>query len=656
MGACNVLRVQDADRLLDGLTPQQRTAVTTPSARVRILAGAGSGKTRVLTRRIAYGARAQRIEPDHTLTLTFTRKAAGELRARLRKLGLTDTVTAGTFHAQAFAQLRSRWAETDTRPPELLDRRGRLLFPLLPRDLSRADKLAVMAEVDWARARRVTPETYGAAASRAGRATVVGADLVAETFAAYEERKRRQRLVDFDDLLELAIRDLADPEYARAQQWRFRHLLVDEFQDVNPLQFDLLKAWLGPESTLCVVGDPNQAIYAWNGADAVYLNRFDEFFSPSETVDLTTNFRSTPQILRAAAAVLGTEPLEAHRPDGPFPTVQRCDDEHHEARAIARRVRDRHVPGARWSRQAVLVRTNAQTTLIADALRNADVPVAIRAGASLLDDPVASDRVRELAETTVPLTTALTDLRLDAVEASDGDERHVLESLVALAMDHLSVHPEATSTDFASWVRATVSEGASLGDDAVDVVTFHAAKGLEWPVVHLAGVEAGLVPIGRAIGEAALAEERRLFYVAVTRAEDELHCSWCATRRFGERIRDRSPSPYLDALTEAGAAETAQQVGASRNVLRVRELRAQLGVHDDEDDTTPDLREDIRAWRSRTARAAGVPAYVVFPDRTLDVLVDAKPATHDQLLEVPGLGPVKIARYGDELLAMISGD
>ncbi|MEM7288433.1 MAG: ATP-dependent DNA helicase UvrD2 [Actinomycetota bacterium] len=648
----NVLEVQEADRLLDGLTEQQRAAVTTTAARLRILAGAGSGKTRVLTRRIAHGARAQRIEPNRTLTLTFTRKAAGELRARLRKLGLTDSVTAGTFHAQAFAQLRSRWADTGTKPPELLDRRGRVLFPLLPRDLSRTDKLAVMAEVDWARARRVTPESYGAAASRAGRSTVVGVDLVSETFAAYEERKRRQRLVDFDDLLELAIRDLSDPEYARAQHWRFRHLLVDEFQDVNPLQFDLLKAWLGPESTLCVVGDPNQAIYAWNGADAVYLDRFEEFFSPSETVELTTNFRSTPQILRAAAAVLETEPLEAHRPDGPFPGVQRCDDEHHEARAIARRVRDRHVPGARWSRQAVLVRTNAQTTLIADALRSADVPVAIRAGASLLDDPTAADRVRELAETTVPLTTALADLRLDAAEASDGDERHVLESLVALAVDHVSVHPEATSTDFATWVRATVSDDASLGDDAVEVVTFHASKGLEWPVVHLAGVEDGLVPIGRAIGEAALAEERRLFYVAVTRAEDELHASWCASRRFGERVRDRSPSPYLDALARAGAAEAAQQVGASRNVMRVRELRARLGVADDEDET-PDLREDIRAWRSRTARAAGVPAYVVFPDRTLDVLVASRPATRDQLAEVPGLGPVKIERYGDELLEML---
>lgn len=651
-----MLRVQDADRLLEGLTEQQRAAVVTPAARLRILAGAGSGKTRVLTRRIAHGARSQRIEPKHTLTLTFTRKAAGELRARLRKLGLTDSVTAGTFHAQAFAQLRGRWAETGTKPPELLDRRGRLLFPLLPRDLSRADKLAVMSEVDWARARRVTPESYGAAASRAGRSTVVGTDLVVETFAAYEERKRKKRLVDFDDLLELAIRDLADPEYARAQHWRFRHLLVDEFQDVNPLQFDLLKAWLGPESTLCVVGDPNQAIYAWNGADAVYLNRFDEFFSPSETVDLTTNFRSTPQILRAAAAVLEVEPLQAHRPDGPFPTVQRCDDEHHEARAIARRVRDRHVPGARWSRQAVLVRTNAQTTLIADALRTANVPVAIRAGASLLDDPVASDRVRELAETAVPLSTALTDLRLDATEATDGDERHVLESLVALAVDHVSVHPDATSTDFATWVRATVNDDASLGDDAVDVVTFHAAKGLEWPVVHLAGVEDGLVPIGRALTDAAQAEERRLFYVAITRAEDELHCSWCATRRFGERVRERSPSPYLDTLAGAGAAQTAQQVGVSRNVLKVRELRAQLGVADDLDDDTPDLREDIRAWRSRTARAAGVPAYVVFPDRTLDVLVDSRPATHDQLADVPGLGPVKIARYGDELIEMLAAD
>ncbi len=648
-------RVQETDRLLAGLTEQQVLAVTSPAARLRILAGAGSGKTRVLTRRIAHGVRTERLEADHTLALTFTRRAAGELRSRLRSLGLTDTVSAGTFHAQAYAQLRARWAQSGTKAPDLLDRRGRLLFPLLPKRLPRAEKLAVMAEIDWARARRVAPDLYAAATQRSGRHTTADPDLVVETFAAYEERKRRQRLVDFDDLLELAIRDLADPDHARAQHWRHRHLLVDEFQDVNPLQFEVLKAWLGPESTLCVVGDPNQAIYAWNGADAVYLNRFDEFFSPSETVALTTNFRSTPQILRGAAAVLGADALEAHRPDGSLPSITRCDDEHHEARIIARRVRDRHVPGARWSRQAVLVRTNAQTTLIADALRRADVPVAVRAGASILDDPITSDRLRELAATPVAIATALSDLRFDAEEADDDEQRQSLETLLSLASDYAAVHPDASSADLVGWVRATVGEDTGAGKDAVDVVTFHAAKGLEWPVVHIAGVEDGLTPIGHAATDDALAEERRLFYVAVTRAEDEVHCTWSATRRFGERISERSPSPYLDALSSSGTAEAAQRLTGSRNAQRVRELRAQLGVSDP-DDQGPDLREDIRAWRSRTARAAGVPAYLVFNDRTLDVLASDRPATKDQLADVPGLGPVKIARYGDDLLALLAND
>lgn len=617
------------DRLLDGLTEDQRRAVTVNVATLRILAGAGSGKTRVLTHRIAHQAHGSVLDPARTLALTFTRKAAGELRRRLRSLGLSDEVAAGTFHAQAYAQLRTRWRDDGVRPPELLDRRGRLLGRLIPTGLARPDRVAIAAEIDWATAQRITPERYIEVADRAGRRPPVRVAQVAEIYDAFATTKQRRRLVDFDDLLELCIRDLGDPDRAAAQHWRIRHLFVDEFQDVNRLQFDLLRAWRGPGSTLCIVGDPNQAIYGWNGADARYLTQLEQFFPDVETVQLRDNFRSTPQILAAAAAVGGERArLVAHRRDGPPPTVTQCTDEQHEAETVARRIRDRRNPGSSWSSQAVLVRTNAQTAAIASALARAQIPFRVRDGAGLLEDPLVQRRLDEIERSRTPLRVAFEDLRLDAAvlagtpddddadsvddlvadaagaaprsdaapkrgaaprtdtgafgatadHAGQGaaDPAAALAALAALAEEQLVVDPEATGAGFVAWVRATLGgEDAGVGRDGVEIATFHAAKGLEWRVVHLAGVEDGLVPIGRATTDAAREEERRLFYVALTRAHDEVHCTWAATRRFGNRTVERQASPMLAQMSMA-SIEMGPDVSGPSNLDRVRALRAAL--------------------------------------------------------------------------------
>lgn len=621
------------DRLLDGLTEDQRRAVTVNVATLRILAGAGSGKTRVLTHRIAHQAHGGVLDPARTVALTFTRKAAGELRRRLRSLGLSDDVAAGTFHAQAYAQLRTRWRDQGVRPPELLDRRGRVLGRLIPTGLPRPDRVAIAAEIDWATAQRITPERYIEVADRAGRRPPVRVAQVAEIYDAFVTAKQRRRLVDFDDLLELCIRDSADPDRAAAQHWRVRHLFVDEFQDVNRLQFDLLRAWRGPASTLCIVGDPNQAIYGWNGADARYLTQIEQFFPDVETVQLRDNFRSTPQILAAAAAVGGARArLVAHRRDGPPPTVTQCTDEQHEAETVARRIRDRRNPGSSWSSQAVLVRTNAQTAAIASALARAQIPFRVRDGAGLLEDPLVVRRLAEIERSRTPLRVAFDDLRLDAAvlggsptdddadpadeiddhvsETPDGPERNkaggadggrrgdggatafaatadraghgaadpaaALAALAALAEEQLVVDPEATGAGFVAWVRATLGgETAGVGREGVEIATFHAAKGLEWRVVHLAGIEDGLVPIGRATTDAAREEERRLFYVALTRAHDEVHCTWAASRRFGNRTVERQASPMLAQMSMA-SIETGPEVSGPSNLERVRALRATL--------------------------------------------------------------------------------
>src|SRR3954469_14083076 len=277
------------------LNPEQRRAVVTEASPLCILAGAGSGKTRVLTRRIAHRIAVGSAEPDRVLALTFTRKAAGELGSRLRTLGVRDRVAAGTFHAVAYAQLRRRWADRGESEPALLDRKARLLAPLIRnRDVQAAD---VASEIEWAKARMVNPSAYEHEARSAGREPPMALAEVAEVYRRYEVEKNRRGLVDFDDLLFRTARAIEeDADFAAAQRWRFRHLFVDEFQDVNPVQFRLLMAWLGDRLDLCVVGDPNQAIYAWNGADASYLTNFRRHFPTAEVVRLDDNYRSSPEI------------------------------------------------------------------------------------------------------------------------------------------------------------------------------------------------------------------------------------------------------------------------------------------------------------------------------------------------------------------------
>ncbi|MGY6502249.1 MAG: ATP-dependent helicase [Acidimicrobiales bacterium] len=677
----------DADHLLDGLNPAQRAAVESPAETLRILAGAGSGKTRVLTRRIGHRVAVGTADPRHVLALTFTRKAAGELNTRLRGLGLRDTVAAGTFHSIAYAQLRARWADRNITPPTLLDRKVGFVSRITP---SKVQPIDIVGEIEWAKARRVTPDTYRAAASAAHRTPPVDPALVARVFQDYEDAKRNRRMVDFDDLLRLAIRDLTDdPEFAAAQHWRFRHLFVDEFQDVNPLQFDLLRAWLGGRNDLCIVGDPNQAIYAWNGADARYLTEFERWYPDAEQVELSANYRSTPQILAAANAVLApsrprSRPLHAQLPDGPLPTITSHPTDTAEAQGVARRIRDRHSPQAPWSAQAVLVRTNAQAALIAESLRSAGIPHRLRGGAGLLDQAEVKTALAGIRRHRGDLSTALADLAASIEEgeaataaatsadsapgdSSDAvaDRRANLEMLVRLGGDFQSIDPVPSTDRFLDWLRATVASDAP-DRDAVEVTTFHAAKGLEWPIVHLAGLEQGMVPIGHAKTDAALEEERRLFYVAVTRAERELHCTWAQQRTFGQRTATREASPYLGQVELAnehmsgdGAAPTewTALIRAERTRLvasGARPSRSRRGPAAELDPADAEVFEALRAWRSTKAKAVSVPAYVIFSDATLVAIASAKPRSRRDLVSLPGIGPVKAERHGPDVLDVIA--
>ncbi len=653
----------ETERLLRGMNPHQRAAVLSDASPLRILAGAGSGKTRVLTHRIAHRAATGTLDPNRVLAVTFTRKAAGELRDRLGRLGLREGVHAGTFHAIAYAQLRQRWEERDVRPPELLDRKVGFVARLIPgrRASDRTTPLDVVAEIEWAAARRIPPERYEPEATKARRRPPLDLATVATVYDRYEEQKKRRRLVDFDDILRLAARDLdADPVYASARRWRFRHLFVDEFQDVNPLQHHLLSLWLGPESDLCIVGDPNQAIYAWNGADARYLVDFDHWFPGGATVTLEDNYRSTPQILAVANGVLqlgANVPirLRPHRPAGAVPTVRAFEDDVEEARAVARSCRDAHRPGVPWTAQAVLVRTNAQAALLTEAMSAAAIPHRVRGAGRLLEQPEVLEALKAL-RAAASLDVALADLDHDASSGGRLTEERAanVAEVVRLGREFQALEPAGDTAAFLAWVTTTLRDEDRGSGEAVEIVTFHAAKGLEWSVVHVAGLEEGYVPIHHAETIDDVDEERRLLYVALTRARDELHCTWARKRTFGSRTMKRSPSPWLESIqVTLGVAPT--QVTRRAGAERARAARRQLPKSPaGSSGPERELFEALRTWRREQARAADVPAFVIFNDATLTAIAERRPRNRAQLLRVPGVGEVKAQRFGDEVLRIVA--
>lgn len=663
--------------LLEGLDPGQHQAVVSDAQPLCILAPAGSGKTRVLTRRIAHRVSTGQADAARVLTLTFTRKAAGELRARLGALGVREPVAAGTFHAVAYAQIRRRWADRGERAPVVLERKARLLAPLLARAQAAAGNRATVqvadlaAEVEWAKARLVHPTRYEAEVEAAGRRPAVPPGAMAAIYDRYENEKRRKGLVDFDDLLMLCALALEnDKEFAAAQRWRFRHLFVDEFQDVNPVQFRLLRGWLGDRVDLCVVGDPNQAIYAWNGADPTLLTDFPRHFPGAQVVRLDRNYRSTSQIVAVGRAALGgagasaVDEVSAVRGDGALPVVRQFDTDADEGRGVARALRRAHRPGVPWAHLAVLARTNAQLVLLEEHLRAAGIPCRLGGGALLLRLPevqAALDHLRSLPPA-MPFTSRLADVEAAAAEGGAAERRANLEALVRLGHDYAAVDATATVDGFVAWLAAgDRGDGAGAGGpaDAVELTTFHRAKGLEWPVVFVTGLEKGLVPIGHATTPAAEAEERRLLHVALTRGVDEVHLSWAERRTFGSSSVARRPSPFLAAVEDTVAAMAAggtpdewrRRLAAER--ARLRALPSP-GRHGPGADADPEVWEALKAWRAATAQASGVPAYVIFHDATLAAVAEARPRTRAELLALPGLGPVKAERYGETLLAVLA--
>ena len=512
------------------LSPAQREAIEANEPLLCVVAGAGAGKTRVLTLRVARRVRDGSIEADRTLVTTFSRKAAEELRTRLWSLGVAG-VQAGTFHRTALGLLREQREQRGRPVPQLLPDRRRLLADITTGDPRRTR--ALDGEIGWAKARLIAPGDYEAEARRYRRRSGISADQVADAYTRYEAERTRRRLLDFDDLIVSCADALAgDSGFANQVRWRTRHLFVDEMQDVNPAQFRLLTALLSDDPDLFVVGDPNQSVYGFNGADPTLLDRLPDILRGTRVIRLDENHRCTPQIVAVATAVLrdggtasGTDvvPPRTSRVDGPVPKVVSHSTARDEADWAATQAKLSRTPGRLWSSIAVLTRTNAQLAVVQEAMDAARVPNMI-AGADL--GPAS-------------------DLR----EPAGGRERD-RDELVA------PVEP--------------------ADRDRVVLTTFHRAKGLQWPTVLVLGLGTGLLPIASAQTPAAVDEERRLLYVALTRAEEELWCSWF--ERADDGGAARGPSPWLTPIEQTilQLEKEAAPTAATEVSARVAELRRRL--------------------------------------------------------------------------------
>jgi DNA helicase II / ATP-dependent DNA helicase PcrA len=559
-----------ADALLAGLDPEQREVALATRGPVCVLAGAGTGKTRAITHRIAYAAAVGVMNPAHVLAITFTVRAAGELRGRLRQLGAAQ-VRASTFHAAALRQLNYFWPRVvGGRPPQLIDAKAGLVREAAKQARLRLDGpgLADAAgEIEWAKTMQIRPDAYARAATAAGHSPAAGVEGLAAVYDGYERLRRERHLIDFESVLELTAAIVLDHRGA-ADQVRdtFRYFVVDEYQDVNPLQKLLLDAWLGDRDELCVVGDPRQVIYSFTGASSQYLTGFTAEFPDATVVRLVRDYRSTPQVVSVANQLLRSGPaLVARQPPGPRPVLTEYADDPAEAAGLAVQIRALIAAGVPVSQIAVLVRINADTQRFAHALTEARVPYVVRGAERFYERPVvrqalvlfrgaargevASDGGRDALPAAV--RHVLTGIGFTGGPPAGGAAaRERWESLAAIAQladDMHAARPQASLSDFAAELTQRAELGHAPPVDGVTLASMHSAKGLEWDAVLLPGLVEGLMPIVHAKTPDAIEEERRLLYVAVTRARQHLYLSWSPARAgSGVRAAARQRSRFLD--------------------------------------------------------------------------------------------------------------
>ena len=617
--------------LLADLNPEQRRAAEAVRGPVCILAGAGSGKTTTITRRIAVQVLSGAFRADEILAVTFTDKAAGVMRARLSALGVGG-VEARTFHAAALSHLHRYAPGTVGR---ILPTKALLLRQIAnslppPYKFRPAGDLAT--EIERAKARRVRPDSYLTALD--GHEPPIPANLMHTVYREYERRKEQRGEIDFEDVLELTIRLLETDEQARADvRSRYGAFTVDEYQDVNLLQQTLLDLWLGPRDDVCVVGDDYQSIYGFTGASPQWLLGVSERLPGATVVRLEDNYRSSPQVLELANRLVsqlgGAEKvLRATLADGPQPVVRPFAGPEAEDAWLVEELQTLATSGVPLEEVAILCRTNARLADFEEVLHEAGLPFQ---GSSLLEREAARRLLRllERSESTgvaarvraLALEAGWLETLPDKLGERELTRQADLRRLVKIAAE--LDDGDITGAGFAAELRRRFDPGGA-GAHGVHLLTYHRAKGLEFEAVFLPRLDEKELPsrLARTAGD--VAEERRLLYVGITRARRRLSVTW-----------SRRPSMFLAEL----GVPPVRVVAAPRAERPPR-------------NTSP-AAEALRRWRLERARADEVPPYVVFPDRTIDELLARRPETVAELASIHGLGPARVGRYGEDLLTVL---
>jgi DNA helicase-2/ATP-dependent DNA helicase PcrA len=701
------------DRILGGLDDEQRMVATTLRGPLCVLAGAGTGKTRAITHRIAYGVHTGVYKPSSMLAVTFTARAAAEMRSRLRDLG-AGAVQTRTFHAAALRQLQYFWPQAiGGNLPNIVDYKAPLITEAARRLRTNADRATVRdlaSEIEWAKVSMLTPESYVAAAAAADRGEPGGLDptTVARIFQSYEDVKTDRQFIDFEDVLLLTVAILEDDERVAASvRGQYRHFVVDEYQDVSPLQQRLLDLWLGGRDELCVVGDASQTIYSFTGATPRHLLDFTARYEHAPVVKLVRDYRSTPQVVHLANRVLAARrpeagvpdrdhpwptPLEliAQRENGPEPSFFEAKDDEAEAAEIAQRIKKLIAAGTPAAEIAILYRTNGQSAAYEQALASAGVGYLLRGGERFFARREVRDAMLQLRSAARHATTEadgdsvpkltrdiLVSLGYSATApAASGAVREKWESLSALVAlaDEMAEARAGAETPFTLGLFVAELEERAASQHAptlqgVTLASLHAAKGLEWDAVFLVGLSEGLMPISFADDQAGYDEERRLLYVGITRARMHLGLSWSLARTPGGRA-NRRPSRFLDGLRPTGTSSTAAAPRAVRRrapagppmcrvcgTLLTSATERKLGRcgncpagYDEA------VFESLRAWRLSVAQANSLPAFVIFTDATLMAIAEAKPSGLSDLGRVSGVGKGKLERYGEAVLAILGGE
>ncbi|WP_309080067.1 ATP-dependent DNA helicase UvrD2 [Zhihengliuella sp.] len=692
--------------ILNGLDAEQRAVATHLAGPLCVLAGAGTGKTRAITHRIAYGVQTGAYQANQVLAVTFTARAAAEMRTRLRDLGAPG-VQARTFHAAALRQLQYFWPQSiGGQMPAIIDYKAQMVAEAARRLRMSTDRASIRdlaAEIEWAKVSMNTPENYVEAA--AGRADVAGFDktTVARIFQSYEDVKTDRHMIDFEDVLLLTVGILDTDERIAAQiRSQYRHFVVDEYQDVSPLQQRLLNLWLGDRDELCVVGDASQTIYSFTGATPAHLLEFTKSHPGAPVVRLVRDYRSTPQVVDLANRLLSgrrieagvpdrdvvwPEPLElvAQRDDGPPPSFHELGDDEAEGAFVAQRIQTLIDEGTKPSEIAILYRTNGQSETYEQALAAAGIGYQLRGGERFFQRREVRDGILQLraasrldaeGSVTQQVKDILSSLGYsEAPPAASGAVRERWESLSALValaeeLERTRSGPEQSFTlmEFVAELDERAAAQHAPTVQGVTLASLHSAKGLEWDAVFLVGLSDGLMPISFADDQAGYDEERRLLYVGITRARIHLSLSWSLSRTPGGRASRRA-SRFLDRLrprAEAAGIPGAKPVKRRRqagpptcrvcgSLLSTPGQRKVGRCNDCPAGYDEAVFEQLREWRRATALDAAVPAFVIFTDATLIAIAEQNPQDTAALAKIPGVGRTKLERYGSEVLSILGG-